>query len=67
MVHGDLGEEALESEPSLGGPAALALVLVDDQDPVPGPSQGHGVVRQGVLSLARFLVIEDLLGLDWRT
>ena len=67
MVHGNFGQEALESDAVLGGLAALALVLVDDQDSLPGPSQGRGVVRQGVLPLPRFLVIEDLLGLDWRT
>src|SRR5512142_2339478 len=62
MVHGDLGEEVLEPEPWSGGPATPALVFVDDQDPIPGPTEGHGVVRHGVLSLPGFLVVEDLLG-----
>ena len=62
VVHGDLGEEVLEPESWSDGPSAPTLVLVDDQDPVPGPTEGHGVVRHGVLPLAGFLVVEDLLG-----
>ena len=52
VVQGELGEEALETEPLPGGPAAAALVLVDDQDPILRPTEGRGVVRQGVLTLA---------------
>ena len=61
MIHGDFGQQALKSGPALGRLAAVPLVVVDDQDPVPGPSQGYGVVDQGVLPFSRFPVLEDLL------
>lgn len=55
VVQGDLGEQPLEAEPSVGGPAALPLILVDDQDSVFGPSEGRGLVRHGVLPFSRAL------------
>ena len=62
MLHGNLGQEALESAPLVGRPAALPLVVVDDQDAIPGPSQGDRVVGEGVLPFPRFAVVEHLLG-----
>jgi hypothetical protein len=63
MIHGHFGQDAVVSGPPLGRLATVALVLVDEQDPVPGPSQGHGQVDQGVLPFPRFGVIEHLLGI----
>jgi hypothetical protein len=44
MVHGDLGQQALETEPGVGGAAALPEVLVDDEDPIGGPAEGAGII-----------------------
>ena len=63
MLHGNLGQEALESAPLVGRPAALPLVVVDDQDAIPGPSQGDRVVGEGVLPLPRLPMVEHLLGI----
>jgi len=67
MIHRDLGEEPLEAKPLLGGPAAPALILVDGQDPILRPTEGRGVVRQGILTLADSLWSKICCGLDWRT
>jgi hypothetical protein len=61
MLHGHLGQEALESAPTVGRTTAQALILVDDQDALPGPAQGDRMVGEGILPLARFAMIEDLL------
>jgi len=61
MVHRDLGEQALEAMSPIGFLGAAALVVVDDEDPIPGPPEGQGVVDRRVLSLSRLLVIEHLL------
>ena len=62
MLHGNLGQEALESASLVGRPATLSLVVVDDQDAIPGPSQGDRMVGEGVLPLPRFAMVEHLLG-----
>jgi hypothetical protein len=62
MLHGNFGEEALKSAPLVGRPTALPLVVVDDQDATPKPSQAYRVVGEGILPLPRFSVIENLLG-----
>ena len=61
MLHGNLGQEALKSAPTVGGPAAQTLVVVDDQDAIPGPSQGDRMVGEGILPFPRLAMIEDLL------
>ena len=63
MLHGNLGQEALKSAPLVGRPAALPLIVVDDQDAIPGPSQGDRVVGEGVLPFPRFAMVENLLGI----
>jgi hypothetical protein len=63
MIHGNFGQDAVKSGSPIGRLAAVALVCVDEQDSVPGPSQGHGQVDQGVWPFPGFDVIEDLLGL----
>ena len=63
MLHGNLGQEALKSAPLVGRPAALPLIVVDDHDAIPGPSQGDRVVGEGVLPFPRFPMVEDLLGI----
>ena len=62
MVHGDLGQQALETEPGVGGAAALPEVLVDDEDPIGGPAEGAGVISQGILAGERLAILNDLLG-----
>ena len=62
MVHGHLGQQPLESAPPVGRPAAQPLILVDDQDAIPGPAQGGRVVGEGILPLPRFAMVEHLLG-----
>ena len=63
MLHGNFGEEALKSASLVGRAAALALIVVDDQDAIPGPSQGDRVVGEGILPFPRFAMVEDLLGI----
>ncbi len=46
MLHGNLGQEALESAPLVGRPAALPLVVVDDHDARPlVPPSSHTLGR----------------------
>ena len=63
MIHGNFGQEAMKSGSPIGRLATVPLVLVNEQDPVPGPSQGHCKLYQGVLPFPRFDVVEDLLEL----
>ena len=44
MVHGDFGEEPLESVAALGRRTALPLILVDEQHAGRGPTEGHRIV-----------------------
>src|SRR5262249_56411535 len=62
MFHGHFGQEALKSTPLVGGPAAQSLIVIDDQDAIPGPSPGDRPVGEGILPLPRFTMVEDLLG-----
>src|SRR5438045_187131 len=62
VVHAHLGDHALKAVACFGGPlAALSLVVVDDQDALSGPAQGRGVLGQGVLALAGFAMMADLV------
>ncbi len=61
MVHGDLGQQALETEPGVGGAAALPEVVVDDEDPIGGPAEGAGMISQGILAGERLAILNDLL------
>ena len=63
MLHGNLGQEALESAPLVGRPAAVSLIVIDDQDAIPGPSPGDRVVGEGILPLPRLAMVENLLGI----
>ena len=63
MLHGNFGEEALKSAPPVGRPAAPPLIVVDDQDAIPGPPQGDRMVGEGILPLPRFAMVEHLLGI----
>ena len=38
------------------------MIVVDDQDAIPGPPQGDRVVGEGVLPLPRLTIVENLLG-----
>jgi hypothetical protein len=61
MLHGHLGQEALKTVPAVGPTTGQALIVVDDQDAIPGPAQGDRVVGEGILALPRLAMIEDLL------
>ena len=63
MLQGNFGEEALEPAAPVGGASAHPLIVVDDQDAIPGPSQGGRMVGQGVLPFPRFAMVEDLVGI----
>jgi hypothetical protein len=63
MIHGNFSQEVMKSGSPIGRLAAFPLVLVNEQDSIPGPSEGCGKIRQGVLTFPRFDVIEDLLGI----
>jgi hypothetical protein len=51
----------LKSVAVFGGLTGEPLIVVDDEDAVHGPTHGGREVLQGVLPLARFPMIEDLL------
>src|SRR5262249_39256344 len=53
--------QALETGPQFGALAAAPLVLVDHENSLRGPTQRSGVVRQRVLSVPRFPMVDDLL------
>src|SRR6516165_1726976 len=53
----------MKSGSPLGRLATFPLVLIDDEDPIPGPSQGCREVHQGILPFPRLDVVEDLLGI----
>ena len=61
MVHSHLGEQTLEPRSLLDGSPAAALVFVDDEDPIPRPTESGSMIRKGVLALSRFLMVENLL------
>ena len=61
MAHGNFREQAVEAAPVLGALAAMALVLVDDDDALARPAEGDGMIDEGILPLARFAVFEYLL------
>src|SRR4051794_6114081 len=60
-VEPDLGDEALEPRPDLGGGAGPAEVVVDDHDPLAGPAELLGASGQGVLEPSRLGTAADLL------
>jgi len=64
MLHGNLGQDALESAPLVGRPTAESLIVIDDQDAIPGPSPGGCEVGKGILPFPRFAMVEDCWGSD---
>jgi hypothetical protein len=56
VVHADLGQQAPEAQPGVGGAAALPEVLVDDEDVLRRPAEGPGVVGQGILAVQSALI-----------
>ena len=58
----DLGQQPLEARPAGDGPAAAALVLVDDGHAVRRPAQLRGAAAEVVLQVGRLAVLVDLLG-----
>src|SRR5262245_57328723 len=63
VVHAHLGNHALKAVAFFSRLlAALTLVVVDDQDALSRPAQGRGIVGQGILALAGFAMMADLVG-----
>src|SRR5260370_29240403 len=62
VVEADLGQEPLEAGPPLDGPAAVALVLVDDDHAVRRPAECRGATAEFVLEASRLAVLVHLLG-----
>jgi len=61
MLHGNFGEQVLKSAPPVGRLGALPLILIDDQDAIPGPPQNDRMIGEGILPFPRFPMVEDLL------
>src|SRR3954454_6261583 len=62
VVERHLGQQPLEARPAGDGPAAAALVLVDDGHAVRRPAQIRGAAAEVVLQVGRLAVLMDLLG-----
>src|SRR3954454_16123974 len=62
MVEGDLGQQPLESGPSLARLAAPAQVVVDRGDVVGWPAEVCGAAGQCVLAGGGLLMFDHLLG-----
>ena len=62
VVQTDLGEQSLKAQSSFGRGPALALIIVDDEDPVRRPTQFDRPIGERVLAVGGFLVLGDLLG-----
>src|SRR5262249_52341543 len=58
--HPHVGDQALKSLAPGGGRARLALVAVDDDDLVVGPTERSCAATQRVLTLRAFDVLDDL-------
>src|SRR5579859_1685517 len=61
VIQSDLRHEPLEAEASLGSGPAAALVLVDDENAISGPTEIHGPLSQGILALCGLGVLTDLM------
>jgi hypothetical protein len=61
MLHGNFGQDAMKSAALDGCPSRLSLIVIDDHDVIPGPSQGDRELNKFILPFPRFPMIEDLL------
>src|SRR5262249_53076469 len=61
MLQGNWGGEGLNPAPPVGRLAAPPLIVIDDQDAIPGPPQGDRMVGEGILPLPRLAMVEHLL------
>ena len=61
MVHGNLSDQSLEAGAVVGRFAAESLVFIDDDDAVPGPTEGNRVFDQGILAFPGFPMLQYLL------
>ena len=60
MPQADLGHQRLEAGPVGGGGAGVALVAVDDDDPLERPAERDRPVAQGVLADGALGVLQHL-------
>ena len=61
VAQSDLGHQLLKTFPIDGGGGRVALVAVDDVDPVVRPAQRHRPLLEGILPLGALGVLVDLL------
>ena len=61
MTQGDFGQQSLETIALFDTATALALIVIDHEHAVLGPTQNYCVVRQSILPRSRFLMVEHLL------
>src|SRR5512135_600875 len=61
MIEADLGHQAMEAGPALGGLTAAPLIVIDDQDAGGGPAQLNSPLAELVLERGRFTVLQDLV------
>src|SRR5438045_2737921 len=61
MVEPNFGQQPLKTEATFGGAAALALILVDYQNAISGPTASNGALHQGILRLGGFAVLDHLV------
>src|SRR5262249_18338393 len=61
VVQTDFREQPLEAKPVFGRGPALALILIDDENAVRGPTEFDGPVDESVLTAGGCPVLGDLL------
>ena len=61
MAHRHFREDALKSGTAFGRLGAVALVLIDRENPFARPAQRHRAMNQCVLALARFAMVQHLM------
>jgi hypothetical protein len=61
LAQGHVGDQPLETGPVGGAGAGLALVDVDDHDPLGWPAEGDGAAAQVVLAARGLGVVGDLV------
>ena len=61
MIQSNFGDQSLKAGAVFGSPAAAPLVVVDYLDTLARPAERGSVIGEGVLALAGFLMVKDLL------
>jgi hypothetical protein len=61
VVQTDFRQRPLEAKPVVGRGPALALILINDENAIRGPTEFDGPVHQRVLAVGGFAILGDLL------